>query len=106
MFMEKLIKYFIEKFWNTDVFQTVISEKIKKEATSWAWKNFNLIVTTSGPYTILYDSGHGIPYVFETEEGVRKQVKEWDKVINDYKKQTEGEVSKPKRHYNKKKKEA
>lgn len=103
-FKEKLVKYFVERFWNCDIFQETISEKINAAPIEFTWRNFDRLYSKVGDYIVIHSSNQMVPWLFTSEKEVREKVAEWDEILANYTKSEEKPV-KPKRKYTKRKKD-
>lgn len=111
---EKIIKYFVKRWWGNDAFQKAIKEEIMDAPVAWCWNTLHKCLSRSGEYHIVHDANQMVPWTFTSEQQVRDQVAKWDAVVNMYKeaiKETateevvEENPVKPKRKYNRKKKD-
>ena len=110
---KKFIKYFVDKFWNCETFQEEIAERIKNQYVKWAFERFGKCITKVDGYDVIHNADEVVPsfYKYNVTEDKVSDTKITHIEVNGITypiaelKDTKVETKKPKRKYNRKKKD-
>lgn len=97
---EKFIRCLVDRLWRNEVFQKEIASRVSNEPVRWVFERFGKCLTNTHGYTLIHEVEQAVPFIYNDQEEVIAAAKEF------MPKEEPVVEKKPKRKYNKKKKEA